>query len=71
MPMFWWMELNLVSVKGNAMPSGVFWSVCGLDMALDNLSVHEKHFVPVLLMVCCDVSSIGGCWPLCGAWSLC
>ena len=33
--------------------------------------LHEKHFVPVLLMVHCDVSSTGGCWPLCGAWSLC
>ena len=37
---FWWVKLNLVSLKGSAVPSGVFWDVCRLGMALDYLSAN-------------------------------
>lgn len=42
-PVFWRMKLGLVSLKGSAVSSTVFWSVCGLDVALGRLSfdVHS------------------------------
>ena len=33
MCLFWWVELDLVSLKGSAMFSGGFWGVCGFGMA--------------------------------------
>ena len=40
MPVFWWVKLNLVSLQGSAIPSGVFGDVCRLGMALDYLSAN-------------------------------
>ena len=34
-PVFWWMDVDLVSLKGSAMFSTVFWSAYGFGMALD------------------------------------
>ena len=39
-PVLWWVKLNLVSLQGSAMPSGVFGDVCRLGMALDHLSAN-------------------------------
>ena len=39
-PAFWWLKLNLVSLKGSAVPSGVFGDVCRLGMAWDYLSAN-------------------------------
>ena len=38
-PVFWWMKLGLVFLKGSAVSTTVVWSVCGLDMALGSLSI--------------------------------
>jgi len=31
-PVFWWMELDLTSLKGNAVSRSTFWSVYGISM---------------------------------------
>lgn len=41
-PAFWWMELDPVSLKGNAMSSGVFGDVYGVNMAVDSLSANGQ-----------------------------
>jgi len=39
-PVFWWMELDLVSLRGSTMPSGVLRGVCELGMTLGSLTVN-------------------------------
>ena len=51
MPVFWWVELNLVSLKGNAVSSGLFLDACRFCMVLNRLSTNRKDCVPILLMV--------------------
>ena len=68
-PVFWWVELDILSLKGSATSSGVFCGVSGLCMALGSLSSYRKCYVPVLLMVWHKVSGIGACWPLDEDWS--
>ena len=68
-PTFFWMELDLVSLKGNVMSSSVFLCVYGLSMALGSLSINGQYFVPYLLKVWHEASSPGVCWPLDGVWS--
>jgi len=41
-PVFWWMELDPVSLKGSAVPSSVFRNVYGLNMAVDSLSANGQ-----------------------------
>ena len=38
---FWWMELDLVSLKGNARPSSLFW-VSWFGMSLGTLSANGQ-----------------------------
>ena len=52
------MKLDLISVKGNAISSSVFWGVYGLDMALDSLFANVQPCVPVLLKDCHGASGI-------------
>lgn len=68
-PIFWWMELDLVPLKCSAMSSSVFWGVFHLAMALGSLSTNRQSCVSVLLMIWHEVSSTGAFWPLGGAWS--
>ena len=68
-PVFWWMELDLVPLVGWAMCGGVFWGVCELSVTLGSLSSNGWGCVPVLPIVCHGVSSPGVCWPLGGAGS--
>ena len=51
MPVFWWVELDLVFLVGKAMFGGVFWGVCELSMILGHLSANGWGCVPVLLVV--------------------
>ena len=37
---FWWMELDCVSLKGSAMSSSVSWGVYRFGMALVSLSAN-------------------------------
>ena len=37
-PVFWLMELDLISLKGSAVSSSKFWSVCGFSMPLGSHS---------------------------------
>ena len=50
-PVLWWVELDLVSLKVSALFSSVFWSVYGLGMVLGILSANRQSCVPVLLMI--------------------
>ena len=58
-PVFCCMELDLVSLKGDAAASGVFWGVYGLGMALCSLCVNRQCCLPILLMIWCVSSSPG------------
>ena len=69
MPVFSWMRLDLVLLVGRTSFGGVFWGVCDLIMILGSLAANEWGCVPVLLVVCCRVSSTVACWPLSGAGS--
>ena len=48
---FWQMELDLVPLKGSALSSSAFGSVCGLGVASVSLSASGQGCVPVLLKV--------------------
>ena len=47
--MFWWVELDLFSVKYNQVSSSEFSSIYGFGMALGSLSFNVLCCVPVLL----------------------
>ena len=59
MPVLWWMELDLVSLKGSAVSSSVFWGDYGLGMVSGSLSDNAQDCVSVLLMILHEASSIG------------
>ena len=63
MPVLWWLELYLVPLIGRAVSGDVFWVVCELRMTLGSLSANGWGCVPVLLVVWCEASSTGACWP--------
>ena len=67
--MFWWMELDLVSLKVSAMSSNVFWGVYGFGNTLISLSANFKNCAPVLTKYWLGTSGIGVCCPLGKAWS--
>ena len=68
MPGFWLMELDLVSLKGSAEPSSVFWGVYEFGMALSRLSVNVQGCDSVFLKYWHGASGTGACCPLGGAW---
>ena len=43
---FWWIELNLASLKVSAVSSNVFWVVFALGIALGSLSANGQGCVP-------------------------
>ena len=63
------MELDLVSLKGSAMSSSMFWGLYRFGMALGSLSANGQGCVPVLLQVWCEGTRTGPCLPWGGAWS--
>ena len=67
--MSWRIRLDLVFLVGRTMSGDVFYGVCELSMILGSLSANEWGCVPVLLVVCYGLSSIGGCWLLSGCGS--
>ena len=48
-PVFWWMELDLVFLEGSAVSSSVFWGVYGFNMDLGRLPVDVQSCAHVLL----------------------
>ena len=46
---FCWVELDLLSLENNAVPSSEFWGVCGFGMTLDSLYFNAHIWVPALL----------------------
>ena len=69
MPEFWWMRLDLVFLVGTSTSGGVFWGACELSMTLGSLPANGWGYVLVFLVVWCEASITGTCWPLVGAGS--
>ena len=46
---FWWVELDLCTLKCNEVSSSKFWSVYGFGMALGSLSFNAQGCVHILL----------------------
>ena len=65
---FWWVELDLFSLKCNEVSSSEFW---GFSMALGSLYIEAQDYVPVLLKNLCSMYFSGTCWHLGGAWFQC
>ena len=66
---FWWMELDLVSLKGSAVSSSVFWGVYELGMFGGSLSATGQVCALTLLKIWHEASGTRACRPLSGAWS--
>ena len=66
---FWWMELDRVSLKGSAVSSSVFWGVYELGMFGGSLSANVQVCAPTLLNIWHEASGTRACRPLSGAWS--
>ena len=49
MPVFWWIELDLVPLKGSSRSNSVFSGIYGLGMALGSISANRQDYFPVLL----------------------
>ena len=64
MPVFWWMELDHVSLKGTAVYSSVFWGVYGLGMALGSTSfkVHGCFLFFWRINIVCLALELVGSW---------
>ena len=60
-PVFWRIKLDLVSLKGSAMSSSMFWGVFGFHMALGSLSAIVPSCAPVLLKNWHGASGTGAC----------
>ena len=67
MSVFWWMELDRVSLKGSAVSSSVFWGVYELGMFGGSLSANVC--VPTLLKNWHEASGTRACRALSGASS--
>ena len=64
-----WLELSLLPLMSRGTSGRVFWGICELSTTLGSLSADGWNCVPILLAVCCEVSSTGACSQLCGAGS--
>ena len=65
MSVFWWVELDLFSLKCNEVSSREFWGVYGFGMALGSLSFNAQHCVPALLenyQIVCLALELVGSW---------
>ena len=47
---FWWVELDLFSLKCNEVSSSEFWYVYGFGMALGSLSFNSHGYIPAFLV---------------------
>ena len=62
--MFWWVELDLVTLEGSAVSSSTFLGVCWFGMALSSLSLMFR----VVFLFCwkisvgCLVLELSGSW---------
>ena len=63
MPVFLWIELDFVSLKGSAISSSVLWGVYALGMTLCSFSADGQGCFSVLLMVWHEASGTGAFWP--------
>ena len=47
--MFWWVEMDLFSLKYHEVSGSEFWGIYGFGMALSSLSFNAQGCVPALL----------------------
>ena len=60
--MFWWVELDLFSLKCKEGSSSEFWGVYGFGMALGSLYFNTQGYVPRcwrISLVCLAVKLVG------------
>ena len=69
MPVFWWTELDFVSLRGSAISPSVLGGVSGFGMSLGSLSSNVQSCGPILLKDGCVEPITGTCWPFSGVWS--
>ena len=62
--MFWWVELDLLSLKCSEVSSSEFWSVYGFDMSLSHLSFN----VHCCVLLCWRISMVCLALELVGSW---
>ena len=68
---FWWVELDFISLECNEVSSNELWDVSGFVVTLGSLYIEAQGCVPVLLENLRGMSCSGTCWPLGGAWFQC
>ena len=68
---FWWVELDLFSLKWNEVSSSEFWGVYWFGVILGSLYFNTQGYVPALLENSCGMSCCRTCWLLGGAWFQC
>ena len=71
MSVFWWVELDFISLECNEVSSNELWDVSGFVVTLGSLYIEAQGCVPVLLENLRGMSCSGTCWPLGGAWFQC
>ena len=64
MSVFWWMELALISLEGNAVSSNEFWDVSGFGMTSGSLFLMFK----IVFLFCWRISMGYLALELAGSW---
>ena len=59
---FWWMELDIISLEGSGVSSSEFRGIFGFGMALGSLSFNVQGSVLVLLEEKCEVYCTEAYW---------
>ena len=68
---FWWEELDFLSLECNEVSSSEFSDVYGFGVTLGSLYIETQGYVPVLLENLHGMSCSGTCWILGDAWFWC
>ena len=68
---FWWVELDLFSLKCNEVSSSEFWGVYGFGVTFGCLYFCAQGYVPALLENYLGMSCSETCWLLGRAWFQC
>ena len=71
MSVFWWVELDFISLECNEVSSNELWDVSGFVVTLGSLYIEAQGCVPVLLENLYGMSCSGNCQPLGCAWFQC
>ena len=68
---FWWEELDFLSLECNEVSSSEFSDVYGFGVTLGSRYIEAQGYVPALLENLHGMSCSGTCWILGDAWFWC